>query len=281
MTKRVNLLVFLALSGAAAAGPAAAESVEAGGIALAPHRAVYDLQLAGTTGKQSLEAVRGRILYDFSGSACEGYTLQFRQVTQLDSGEGKSVTSDLRTTNWEEGHGKAFRFATRNFLNNEPADSSEGKAERQGADAAVTLTKPDDKTLTVKDVVFPSDQMRQVIAAAKQGRPILELGVYDGSDNGEKIYNTLSVIGHAIKAGDIPSGDAAAKEKGLEKLTRWPVTVSYFDRAKAGGDQTPVYSIAFEIYENGIARALKLDYGDFKLSGELTTLEMKEAKPCP
>ena len=36
-----------------------------------------------------MSAVRGRILYDFSGSACEGYALQFRQVSELDSGEGK------------------------------------------------------------------------------------------------------------------------------------------------------------------------------------------------
>jgi len=27
-------------------------------------------------------------------------------------------------------------------------------------------------------------------------------------------------------------------------------------------------------------RALKLDYGDFVLTGEMTSLEMKDAKPC-
>jgi hypothetical protein len=54
-------------------------------------------------------AVRGRILYDFSGNACEGYALQFRQVSELNSGEGKVAISDLRATSWEEGEAKRLR----------------------------------------------------------------------------------------------------------------------------------------------------------------------------
>ena len=58
------------------------------------------------------------------------------------------------------------------------------------------------------------------------------------------------------------------------------MTISYFDRSKREGEQTPVYSISFEAYENGIARGLVLDYGDFSVAGDLTSLEMKTAKPC-
>ena len=47
------------------------------------------------------------------------------------------------------------------------------------------------------------------------------------------------------------------------------------------GEQTPVYAITFELYENGVSRALLLDYGDFVLTGEMTSLEMKDAKACP
>src|SRR6516162_405598 len=62
---------------------------------LASHRAVYELRLAQTRGNSAV-AARGRILYDFSGNACEGYALQFRQVSELDNGEGKVTLSDLR-----------------------------------------------------------------------------------------------------------------------------------------------------------------------------------------
>jgi hypothetical protein len=207
--------------------------------------------------------------------------LQFRQVTQLDSGEGKSAVSDLRTTNWEEGDGKSFRFTSRNFLNNQGTEAAEGKADVRSGKTTVSLTKPETKTIDAANVVFPSDQMRRIIAAAREGKTLLELGVYDGSDNGEKVYNTLTVIGRPVKASDNAPSDAAEGQKALDGLTRWPVTVSYFDRAKAGADQTPLYSISFEVYENGVARALKLDYGDFVLTGAMTSLEIKDAKPCP
>ena len=54
------------------------------------------------------------------------------------------------------------------------------------------------------------------------------------------------------------------------KLARWPVTLSYFNAGR--GEQTPVYVISFELYENGVSRALKLDYGEFALKGESTQL---------
>ena len=74
--------------------------------------------------------------------------------------------------------------------------------------------------------------------------------------------------------------DAAAGKDGLAGMKRWPVTVSYFDHAAKAGDQAPLYAISFELYENGISRALLLDYNDFAISGELTSLEIRDTKPC-
>ena len=46
------------------------------------------------------------------------------------------------------------------------------------------------------------------------------------------------------------------------------------------GEQTPVYAISFEMYENGISRALRLDYGDFVIDGKMSSLEVKKTKAC-
>ena len=91
--------------------------------------------------------MRGRILYDFSGNACEGYALQFRQVSELDSGEGKSALSDLRSTTWEDAAAKKFRFNSENLLNDQQTDAVDGHAERNGEAVAVSLTKPKDEEL--------------------------------------------------------------------------------------------------------------------------------------
>ena len=84
-------------------GFASGETQAAAGGAFLPHQALYELSLVKSRGSNSINSARGRILYNFSGSACEGYTSEFRQVSELDSGEGKVTLSDLRSTSWEDG----------------------------------------------------------------------------------------------------------------------------------------------------------------------------------
>ncbi|MGH6770293.1 MAG: cell envelope integrity EipB family protein [Xanthobacteraceae bacterium] len=248
---------------------------------LLAHRAVYDLQLAKTRGKTAV-AARGRILYDFTGSVCEGYTLQFRQVTELDNGEGRVTLSDLRSNTWEEGAGKTYRFNSENYLNQRLVEAVDGKAERHAGLVALALTKPKQHKLDLEaGIVFPTEHVRRIIVAAREGKTILEFPVYDGSDGGQKVYNTLTVIGRAIAPSERVPTDAAAGQKVLAGLPRWPVTVSYFDRAAKPGEQTPIYAISFELYENGVSRALVLDYNDFSIRGELSNFETKTSKSCP
>ena len=248
------------------------------------HQALYDLSLMKSRGSNSINSARGRILYDFSGSACEGYTSEFRQVSELDSGEGKVTLSDLRSTSWEDGAGKSYRFKIDARMNDADSAPVDGVAERSGDQITVKLKQPATKTFTLDAAtVFPTEQIQRIIAAAREGKSVLELTVYDGSDNGEKVYNTLSVIGQPIP-GDrtIAAPDPSTANDVMKSLTRWPVTVSYYDRdAKAkDGEQTPVYAMSFELYENGVSRALVLDYNDFVISGAMGKFDAKEPKPC-
>lgn len=289
MSAPVRWLVPVVLAaGLAAAVPhrPAAAAPPADKVMLAPHRAVYELKLAKSQSSRGMQSVRGRILYDFSGNACDGYDLQFRQVSELDSGEGKAARSDLRSTTWEDGAAKKFRFNSENMVDDKRTDVVTGRAERNSDKVAVSLSKPKEKTLAVPvGSVFPTEHMRRIIVAAREGKTILEFPVYDGSETGEKLYNTLTVIGAPIAPGKKPPADAAAKAPELAKLTRWPVTISYFEtldtKQEREGEQTPVYSISFELYENGISRALVLNYSDFSIAGEMTSLEMKKGKACP
>ena len=277
-------LGFVAIFAAGLAPGAALAQGSAGPVKFAPHVAVYDLKLTSSRGKRLLESARGRIVYDFSGSACEGYSLQFRQVTELDSGEGKSSLSDLRMSSWEEGDGKSFRFKSQNFMDEERVSEVDGQADRAKDKVAVKLTKPGGKKFDVGKVVFPTEHMRLLIEAARAGKTLLEVQVYDGSETGEKIYQSLSVIGKRIEP-DKQLDDAAAGNDVLAGLARWPVTISYFDKGEKKGDgelteQTPVYAISFEMYENGVSRELKLDYGDFVIDGKMSSLELKPVKAC-
>jgi hypothetical protein len=252
--------------------------------AFLPHQALYELSLVKSRGSNAINSARGRILYNFSGSACEGYTSEFRQVSELDSGEGKVTLSDLRSTSWEDGAGKSYRFKIDARTNDSDSSPVDGIAERTGDHITVKLTQPKAKTFTLDGAtVFPTEQIQRIVAAAREGKSLLELTVYDGSDNGQKVYNTLSVIGQPIQ-GDraVASPDPSTSNEQMKSLTRWPVTVSYYDRdAKAtDGEQSPVYAMQFELFENGVSRALVLDYNDFVISGALGKFDVKDSMPC-
>jgi hypothetical protein len=248
-----------------------------------PHQALYELSLVKSRGS-SVDSTRGRILYTFTGSACEGYTSEFRQVSELRSGEDKVTLSDLRSTSWEDGDGKSYRFKIDSRMNDTDSNPVDGVAERTGDHVTVKLKQPQVKTFTLDgSTVFPTQQIQRIIEAARAGKSVLELTVYDGSDNGEKVYNTLSVIGQAIP-GDkvIAAPDPSTTSEAMKSLTRWPVTVSYYDRdtKPTDGEQTPVYAMSFELYENGVSRSLMLDYNDFVVSGVLGKFDVKDSKPC-
>lgn len=250
---------------------------------LTAHRAIYDLSLARTRGNSQITGVRGRILYDFSGNACDGYSLAFRQFSELDNSDGKKSTSDLRSTTWEGANAKSFKFNSQNFVDDNLVDTVDGNAQHNVRKTQVDLHKPERRNLDLEpNVVFPTEHMVRAIAAARAGKTILSFPVYDGSESGDKVFNTLTVIGREIPAGGKPPDDATAHVPQLANMPRWPVTISYFsaDKDPNSGEQTPDYAISFELYANGISRALSLDYNDFVVSGKLTSLELKKPKPC-
>ncbi|KQQ23765.1 hypothetical protein ASF53_05445 [Methylobacterium sp. Leaf123] len=272
------LFLLAAMPGSAmAAGPAAPVPAEAA-IRLTNHRAVYDLSLARSEGTRAVEGVRGRIVIDFSGDACRGYTMQTRQVTMLNSGESGDRTSDLRSTTFENGDGKGFRFRTTTILNNAPSPAVDGTAE--AADALkVKLKEPKrDQFQAEGAVLFPIHHMIRLIEAAKAGETTVSAKVFDGSDDGRKVYDTLAIIGrpNAAPAADTER-DKPLREGDHGTMRRWPVTLSYF--TAGAGERTPIYTLTFDLYEDGVSGRLHLDYGDFAIDGNLTRLDLAKADP--
>ncbi|PTM43279.1 cell envelope integrity EipB family protein [Bosea sp. 124] len=257
-------------------GAAFAQPQSAGRVVLVPHRAVYDLVLDDGKAAKNVESARGRIAFDFTGDACEGYALSFRQVTQLDSGERGPRTIDARTTSFEAGDGASYRFKTESSASGTPTETVDGMASKAGDGYEVKLSAP--KAETHREAIgalFPNAQMKAVIQAARAGQSTLNVRLYDGANGGKDVYETLSVIGRRIEAKPV---ETPLLRPEFEKLARWPVTMSYF---KVGsGETTPSYTISFELYENGVTGAVRLDYGSFALRGTLTRLDLLPQAEC-
>ena len=274
LTSRMSLAAC-ASAFAVVAGPVFAAG---GAMQLIPHRAVYDLKLGKATGSSAPSAGRGRIVYEFSGSSCEGYVTNFRQITELQMSEGEVRVSDMRSATYEEGDGSGFRFKTETFIDGKLMDTVDGKAQKATDGAlSIELSKPaPSRADLAPGAVFPTAQMQFIIAAARAGDHTAEVPIYDGSDTGQKVFDTMSVIGRGVTT---PAGEKAASEAdALRRVNRWPVSVSYFDPQKQDGN--PNYVLGFDLYENGVSGALRIDYGAYSLNGEMSKFEALPVKAC-
>ncbi len=247
-------------------------------ITLVSHRAVYELTLAKSVGSKSPTAAHGRIAFDFTGSSCDGYVQNFRQFTELQPAEGPTRVSDMHSATFEDADGRNFDFKMQTSIDSSTAETVDGKAWKSATGRlSVNLTKPKRSKFELDSgVVFPTEHLRRILAAAEAGDNLLEVKVYDGSETGEKLYETTTYIGHPIAD---PAVEKAAHIPELDNIRRWPVSISYFEAGKK--DDAPSYILSFDLYENGISRALKLDYGDFVLAGEMSSLELLSAPACP
>lgn len=263
-----SLALVLTLAGLL---PASAE-------ALLPHRAGYKMTLDASKNSGRLDDASGRIDYEIRGDACEGYTVNMRQVSSLDTGEGAPVRSEMVSTSWEDGSGNAYRFKTRDRMDGDTKSDVDAQANRlDNGDLQVKIAKPDARTVDLKGrILMPTEHVVHVLEAAAKGDSLLEAKVYDGSSDGTKVYNTLAVIGRA-------STDTAKLFDGAKASlgghTFYPVSVSYYDAEKK--DASPEYVMTFTLYDNGVIGELKIDYGDFALRGALDAFEPLKASATP
>jgi hypothetical protein len=270
------LVALAATTGAATAAEPA--PVLAG---LQPHRAVYDMSLGDVDDKATVRGVAGRIVTEFTGSACDGFTTTFRFVSRIDDEEGGSRLTDLRTTSFESADAATFQFVTQNYVDRKISEETKGVATREGDKLVVDLVKPAAKqaTLTGK-ALFPTQHIAEVLEHAEAGDTVFETQLFDGGEKGEKALSTTAIIGKGLTGEDAPGADDAAVVAKIGGGPRWPVRLSYFDTAAAAGEQTPMYELSFLLYANGITRQLVLDYGDFTIVGKLTQLDLLERTPC-
>ncbi|WP_294541773.1 cell envelope integrity EipB family protein [uncultured Rhodoblastus sp.] len=274
------LPALTAAPGTATAGPAMNDAAKPDAVkpdpaspALASHKAIYELRLLEGAGTKAPAGASGRIAFDFS-SACEGYAQTLRQVVDMQPQEGERQITETRTTTYEDAKGSDFRFNVASAGGKD--EEVDGHAERTRGALSIALTRPKPFTLSADNaVLFPTQHIGRVIAAASAGEKIFLSRVYDASDDGRKIFDVTAIIG-ALEQG--PDADKGAQAANLRGLRRWPVALAYFPPNQRDG--APDYVLSFHLYENGVSSGLKLDYGDFVLTGELTEIEFPAPAKC-
>lgn len=272
-------LAALAAAASAALGQATPQA-PAAPVVFAPHRAVYDITTVRASGGAGVTDMLGRMVYEMTGSACTGYTQTMRFVTRTTNHDGKVSTSDLRSTSTEDAAASKFTFSSSQFRDGRRAEQTAGVATRTDSGISIELTQPGRKQFKAHaGTLFPIQHSIRLVEKARAGVTSYEVDLYDGSDKGEKVYSTVSLIGKRKDGASIGLARIAGTER-LDGMPAWPMTVSYY-AAKSKADSAPSYELSFYFFENGVSRRLVIDYGDFAIRGTLKSIEFLEPTPCP
>lgn len=256
--------------------PAAAAGFEI----LRAHRAVYDVRLVNATDRSGIKAVSGRIVYEITGNECEGLTIRYRFVTNITSSDDPFQT-DQQISTFESPDGKEFTFLTKTFVDKQPESTVRGNAVRTPAGLKVALAEPAERSLDLRDGVFMSSHLIDVIERAAKGETLIRAPVFDGSEGADEVVMSSTFVGASREFASLGEGEKDAAIAQLAGMAAWPVTISYFegDPGKTA-EALPSYEASFLLYANGVSRRLVMRYPDYALAGELTSLEMLKQQPC-
>lgn len=241
-----------------------------------PHRAVYAISLADASPASGVLSAAGRMVFEITGNACEGYTMSQRLVVRL-GGESGDRVLDFRVSTFEAGDGARYRFDSRTYLNDQVIEEVQGEAQRTAEGIEVKVQNPQEKTVELEPrILFPSQHLNALLSAARADQRFLSHEIYEGAGGGETVDTATAVIG-------APETDVS-KDPLTAGKTRWPVSVAYFNegekRDDAPGEEVPTYQMSFNLYENGVTRDLVMDYGDYSLTGALESIEPLERSDC-
>lgn len=246
---------------------------------LSPHRAVYDLKLKSASKRSGVKDLVGRMVIEITGSACEGWSVNFRLVNDFQLPRGKRRLVDSRSTSWESGDGKRMSFFEREFVDNRPFQTTRLKASLK--DHKVHQNKPKKLEFDIPaGAIFPVTHQQRLIEKARSGEFRDKSVVYDGADH-ENVYQAITFIGKKTKGvAPAPAIEGNGSKSLLSNIVSWPVSVSYYSMKGKTQQDTPSQQISFKMYNNGVAGDLVIDYGDFAMDGKLTHLDKLPQHKC-
>ena len=247
---------------------------------LAPHRAVYEVKLIEAEDRSGIDAMDGRIVYEVTGSACDGISIQYRFVTRINTGRDTFVT-DQQSASYESPDGNEFSFSTKSFVNEQPDQTINGSAVKTSEGIRVTHAGKEPKQLELGDGLFTSSHLLEVLKSAGAGEAFVSHTVFDGSGDADKVLNSATVIGKEKQVAEKLKGEGESGVSSLLEQSAFPVTMSYFNtNADNTAEGLPIYEASFLLYKNGITRDLTMKYPDYELKATLSELELLEAGEC-
>lgn len=240
-------------------------------ITVVPHRAIYDMALVASRPGSDVTNVDGHMLFQWA-DACSGWAVD--QVFQLHftHADGDETQMDTAYTTWEAKNGSAYRFDVRKLVDGKLDQELQGSASMPaGASGRAHYAKPTPRDITLPaGTLFPTMHTLTLLHEAEAGHTLLVRTVFDGSDT-EGMTQVSAVIGKPYQAPPDKLGPLVSGRV-------WPIRLAFFP--VKGGSEMPDYEMRIDLMDNGVARAMSIDYGEFQVKAILKEVEPLRKPRC-
>jgi hypothetical protein len=237
-----------------------------------PHKALYDIRLAGTRSGSQIVNISGRMLYEWRPK-CDAWESNHRFDLSYEYADSPAmrITSDFTT--YETHDGKTMNFSSQRRRDGALFEELRGYAalEENGTGKAV-YTKPENLVFDLPaGSVFPMEHSLKVLENIQKKNRFYKAVIFDGSDQ-EGPVEINAFIGKpvnalaALEGKKLPSVDAS-----LLKGAARQVRLAFFPLR----EDSPAsdYEMTMEFLENGIISDMLIEYHDFSVSQKLVALE--------
>ncbi len=256
-----------------AAAPLAAQNAK---VTIAPHRAIYDMALTSVKNGSNIADVGGTMIFEWADS-CDGWAVQQNLHLHFNYAQGDVSEVASNEVTWESKDGKRYNFNIRRLNDGKETENYRGKAVLTGKeDDKAVYTTPEGKSVVLTpETIFPSTHTEMIIAKALAGEHFFTKRVFDGTDEGGS--DDVSVFISPPQPQRFDAGDNLSSNPLLD-VPAYPVHMAFFKIDDPSGE--PDYEMDLTLLSNGISRTMRIDYGDFIITGTLKAIEALPAPHC-
>ena len=240
---------------------------------LLPHRALYDIKLAGSKNGSQILNVAGQMFYEWRPS-CEAWISNHRFKLRYEYADtpAMDITSEFST--YESLDGKSLSFTSQRKRNGEIYEELRGQADIDKEEKGLAVYSiPDGLSYDLpKGAMFPMSHTLAVLDNIRAGKKFFSAVIFDGSDEeGPVEINTFIGKAHLMPAvNDL----LTPMNEILQASPAWNVRLAFFPLTKP--EATSDYEMSIVLHENGVISDMKIDYHDFSVSQKLTALDKME-----
>lgn len=267
---RTTLSLGIVLSSLISVTNAYALSDRATQMGLAPHKALYNIEMATNKSGSQIVNISGQMFYEWQPT-CDAWVSnhRFNLLYEYPDNPAMRITSDFST--YEAFDGKSMNFTSQRKRDGELFEELRGSAKlEEGTISEAKYTIPQDLIFQLPPgTLFPMAHTLDVLEKIKTGKKFYAATIFDGSDE-EGPVEVNSFIGKAM---DKPPILSLSKEsdKNLVNTKAWNVRLAFFPTNKS--ESTSDYEMSLVLHENGVVSDILIEYQDFSVRQKLVAIE--------